>query len=188
MLSDVVSAIREGNVQKLQKHLTGPALEQMKTQQDLKPWADIINHSRRQEFSADSIYDSSKGKILATAYGAFEKNESEVVWAEFKLECEGLTSISDDHPFPTDCKISDFGQPITVETSFAKTRALLFAYSCASKPGQNLLFEELHRSPSVNVDLPAFPNGPTVMEVLKWRKGREHDSNYCEQSYKKLRH
>lgn len=187
MLDEVISAIAQGNLPRLQKHLTGKALEQMKTPADLKPWAEIIQNSRRREFSADSIYSWENGKVLVTAYGAFQKSATEVVWADFKLECAGLTSISDDHPFPTECKISEFGQPMTVQTSFAKTLVLLYAYSCASQPGQNLLLEELQRSRSVNPKLPAFPNGPSAVDTLKDRWYKEHNSNYCQQSYQKLR-
>ncbi|MDZ4662741.1 MAG: hypothetical protein SGJ18_14095 [Pseudomonadota bacterium] len=187
MLSDVIAAISSGNLPALQKYLTNTALDQMKSPQDLAFWTAIVNQSRRNEFTVDSLYDFKNGKILATAYGAFDISDSKVIWTQFKLECTNTISISGDHAFPDDCKISEFSKPIVVSTSFEKTQVLLYAYSCANSALQQLLFKELKNNPGIDPRYPAFPNGPTAIDVIKTRIPYEIGSDYCKVSYHSLR-
>lgn len=187
MLDDTISAIADGNLSKVQKQLTGTALEQIKTQQDLVFWTEIVKKTRRTEFSVDSLHSYVNTKVLGTAYAAFEINESEIVYAQFKLECDSLFSIASDHAFPNDCKISEFGSPIVVATSFEKIQILLYAYSCASPHYQRLMYDLLNKNKSISVKSPAFPDGPRAIDVIETRMPNESGSAYCKDSYRLYR-
>ena len=187
MLDDTISAIADGNLTKVQKQLTGTALEQIKTPQDLVFWTEIVKKTRRLEFSVDSLHRYINGKVLGTAYGAFEIRDSEIIYVQFKLECDELVSISSDHAFPNDCKISEFGKPIVVATSFEKIQILLYAYSCASPHYQKLMYDLLNKNKSISVKSPAFPDGPRAIDVIETRMPNESGSAYCKDSYRLYR-
>ncbi|MEK6773085.1 MAG: hypothetical protein AABY64_04025 [Bdellovibrionota bacterium] len=178
----LVEAAVKGDLKEFKSFFTTEGQEIYGHENAMLKFAALAKENQEVVFSHDHDYQwmkrDNKDIVKSTGLAVLKQKNGDVLWISSDLECESITSISDSHPWPVDCKISKLNDPHKLSASYANAKLVLYGHTCNSQKIRELIFDE----PLVNPNVAPFANSDvTALSALtsRMQTDRGHQ-NQCE--------